>query len=137
MAHILIVDDDEAYCSILRDFLQDRGHRALAVFSAASLKESLRTLQPDLLIIDMHMPGGGGPAAMRSFCDAGIAYKPVIICSGMPVVHQEEWARDAGLVNFRCYQKPLDFSELGRSIDELLASPPPLSPPRVTRPQPE
>lgn len=128
MANILIADDDEAYCSIMRDFVQDRGHQALAVFNSAHLKAALLTLQPDLLIVDMHMPGGGGPAAMRSFCDVGIAYKPVIICSGMPVLHQENWARDTGLANFRCHQKPPDFSALGRSIDELLAPPPPLSP---------
>lgn len=114
---------------VVRDFFQDRGHQVAVVYSATHLRALLLTVSPDLMVIDMHMPGGGGPAAMKSFRELGIAAKPVIVCSGMPVEHQEKWAEDQGLSNSRCFQKPPNFIEFGRAVDELLKSAPPSAPP--------
>jgi len=127
MANIIIADDDEAYCMVVGDLLKDRGHQVSIVYNAAHLKALLQTVKPDLMIIDMHMPGGGGPAAMGDVRRSGLAAKPVIVCSGMPVAHQEEWARSQGLTNFACRQKPPDLPELGRLVDSLCGSdaPPP------------
>lgn len=110
---------------VLRDFLQDRGHQVSVVYSATHLRALLLTVNPDLMIIDMHMPGGGGPAAMNNFRAIGFASKPVIVCSGMPVEHQHKWAGDQGLTNFKCFQKPPILPDLGRCIDELLKPVPP------------
>lgn len=122
MANIIIADDDEAYCMVVGDLLKDRGHQVSIVYNAAHLKALLQTVKPDLMIIDMHMPGGGGPAAMGDVRRSGLAAKPVIVCSGMPVAHQEEWARSQGLTNFACRQKPPDLPELGRLVDSLCGS---------------
>jgi len=122
MANIIIADDDEAYCAVVGDFLKGRGHQVSVVYSAAHLKALLHTVDPDLMIIDMHMPGGGGLAAMGNFRETGLCAKPVIICSGMPVEHQEKWARVQGLTNFICRQKPQHLPDLGSSIDALCKS---------------
>lgn len=124
MANIILADDDEGYCMVVRDFLIDRGHQVAVVYSATHLRALLLTVSPDLMIIDMHMPGGGGPAAMKSFRDLGINHKPVIVCSGMPAEHTTKWALDQGLTSARCFQKPPNFAEFGKAVDELLKPPP-------------
>lgn len=108
---------------VVRDLLEARGHRVSVVYSAAHLRALLLAVKPDLTIIDMHMPGGGGPAAMNNMRALGIASKPVIVCSGMPVEHTAKWAADQGLTNARCFQKPPNFDDLGRAVEELLLSP--------------
>lgn len=119
MLNAIIADDDEVYCMVVRDFLADRGYQSTIVHSSGHLRTLLLTLKPELLILDMQMPGGGGPAALSSFLEMGVTTMPIIICSGMPIEHQEKWARNNGLLNFRCQQKPLNFPKLSSMIDAL------------------
>jgi DNA-binding response OmpR family regulator len=57
---ILIVDDDRTSCSILSGRLTAAGHKTLTAFDAMSGFTSIMRERPDLVILDLGMPAGGG-----------------------------------------------------------------------------
>ena len=59
-AHILVVDDDDRIRSLLKRFLQDRGFRVSTAPNANKALATLRSLQFDLLVLDVMMPGMDG-----------------------------------------------------------------------------
>ena len=59
-AHILVVDDDVRLRALLSRFLADRGFRVTTAEHAREAREKLRFLQPDLLVLDVMMPGESG-----------------------------------------------------------------------------
>ncbi|MDD2991429.1 MAG: sigma-54 dependent transcriptional regulator [Zoogloea sp.] len=65
MAHILIVDDDPAFCDSLAETLQDLGLRALQAGSTEAGLRRLRSEPVDLAIVDLRMPGEDGLAFLR------------------------------------------------------------------------
>lgn len=70
MAHILIIDDDRLFSSLLRDMVEEMGHEE---GHAANLREGLQILRQgafDLVLLDVHLPDGDGlesiPAIRKS-----------------------------------------------------------------------
>ena len=59
-ALVLVVDDDEQLRSRLQRYLLSNGFRVSTADSAASARNSLRILQPDLIVLDVTMPGENG-----------------------------------------------------------------------------
>lgn len=60
MAHILIIDDDRLFSSLLRDMVGEMGHEES---HAPSLREGLQMLRQglyDLVLLDVHLPDGDG-----------------------------------------------------------------------------
>ncbi|MCK6395245.1 sigma-54 dependent transcriptional regulator [Zoogloea sp.] len=60
MAHILIVDDDTAFCDSLAETLQDLGHTVLQAGSTETGLRRLRSEPVNLAIVDLRMPGEDG-----------------------------------------------------------------------------
>ncbi len=60
MAQILIVDDEEKFRHVLREILEFAGHEVLEAGGGAEDLEVYLRLQPDLVIIDIKMPGKDG-----------------------------------------------------------------------------
>lgn len=59
-AHILIVDDDDRIRTLLRKFLSDNGFRASAAANGEEARAILASMDFDLLIVDVMMPGMSG-----------------------------------------------------------------------------
>jgi two-component system phosphate regulon response regulator OmpR len=60
--HILVVDDDTRLRGLLRRYLADSGFRVTAASSAAEARKHLESLDFDLLVLDVMMPGETGLA---------------------------------------------------------------------------
>ncbi len=60
--HILVVDDDNRLRGLLRRYLADSGFRVTAAASAAEARKHLESLDFDLLVLDVMMPGETGLA---------------------------------------------------------------------------
>lgn len=58
--HLLVVDDDERLRELLRRYLADHGFRVTSAANAADARQKLRSLDFDLLIVDVMMPGESG-----------------------------------------------------------------------------
>ncbi|MFN3286237.1 MAG: PAS domain S-box protein, partial [bacterium] len=116
---ILVVDDEEPLCNLLRDVLTRRGYRVLV---ATDGQEALRLYQEhagriDLVILDMTMPGLSGTQTF----DALRALDPrarILLTSGYT---QERAARDAVARGAKGFlQKPFLISELAARVREAL-----------------
>lgn len=58
--HVLVVDDDVRLRALLQRYLAEQGFRVTTADHAADARDKLRSLQPDLLVLDVMMPGETG-----------------------------------------------------------------------------
>jgi two-component system phosphate regulon response regulator OmpR len=59
-AHVLVVDDDQRLRSLLQRYLAENGFRVTTADNAADARAKMRFVQPDLLVLDVMMPGETG-----------------------------------------------------------------------------
>lgn len=59
-ANILVVDDDIRICKILDRYLTSAGYRVKIAANGEEMRKSMQLQQPDLVILDLQMPGEHG-----------------------------------------------------------------------------
>jgi two-component system response regulator VicR len=110
MARVAIVDDDAEIIELLRMVLEDEGYEVATYSESATAYLRLRSLQPDLILLDLRMeqPGSGWTLLDRLCRDASTAAIPVILCSadGMQVHERHEWLQEHGIP---VLDKPFDL----------------------------
>ncbi len=101
MARILIVDDQEDIRLALSMTLQDAGH---AVFEASSGEDAIEeaiVTQPDLVLMDIAMPGLDGFSALQALKEQPATHStPVLMLTAMDRTEQRERARVLGAFDF-------------------------------------
>ena len=65
-AHVLVVDDDARLRALLSRYLAEQGFRVTTAGHAAEAREQMRFMQPDLLVLDVMMPGETGLSLTES-----------------------------------------------------------------------
>jgi len=115
MKRILVVDDEESIHLLFRDELENDGYE---VHSAMNGEEALRlvpALNPDLVILDIQMPGLNGIEVLRKLKEADNEL-PVILSSAYQEYKQDlsSWACDAFVV------KSADLDELRETVARIL-----------------
>jgi two-component system, OmpR family, phosphate regulon response regulator OmpR len=68
---ILIVDDDAELRDLLRDYLVRQGIEVSVLHDAANLERRLERERPDLIVLDLMMPGVDGLTALRKLRASG------------------------------------------------------------------
>jgi two-component system phosphate regulon response regulator OmpR len=68
---ILIIDDDPELRDLLRDYLQRQGMEVSVLHDASSLERRLERERPDLIVLDLMMPGVDGLTALRQLRATG------------------------------------------------------------------
>ena len=63
--HILVVDDDAEIRVLLLEYLQKHGYRATAVADGKGMQAALATAKPDLVVLDLMLPGEDGFSLCR------------------------------------------------------------------------
>ncbi|GGB78339.1 MULTISPECIES: response regulator [Henriciella] len=76
--HILVVDDDDRIRTLLKQYLTSQGYRVTAAAHAASARKLLTTLDFDLAILDIMMPGETGLDLLESLRRKGVN-SPVLL----------------------------------------------------------
>jgi two-component system phosphate regulon response regulator OmpR len=59
-AHVLVVDDDDRLRRLLQRYLTENGFRVTTAETAADARTKMRSVQPDLMVLDVTMPGETG-----------------------------------------------------------------------------
>lgn len=65
-ARVLMIDDDERLRSVVREYLENYGFAVSTLPSGKGLDQALRDVSPDILLLDVMMPGDDGFTILRS-----------------------------------------------------------------------
>jgi DNA-binding response OmpR family regulator/HPt (histidine-containing phosphotransfer) domain-containing protein len=121
-ATILLVDDDNDQRMITRLTLERGGYRVVTLPSAETLIETAREVRPDLIILDVMMPGIDGHLACRLLkSDPDVSHVPVMFCSSRSTIDERMAGLALGAIDY--ISKPLDPSELLFRLKRILATP--------------
>ena len=117
---VLVVDDDEQVQSLLSHLLTRRGYWVVAVGSGADALAAARRQRPDLVLLDVHLPGLSGYDVCRELRATFGERLPILFVSG---VRTEPYDRVAGLrLGANDYIiKPFAPEELLARIDRFIA----------------
>lgn len=114
--HVLLVEDNVNLCEVLKDFLADLGHQARSVSSAEEALGELRTRPPDLVLLDVYLPGMSGLDFLQhaEVRESGV---PVVVMSGHATEGQALECLRLGARDF--VAKPLPLEHLARILEAL------------------
>jgi CheY-like chemotaxis protein len=119
---ILVVDDNEAGQLLVRSVLELQGFRVDSAGSAAEVLKSLHAFSPDLILMDVQLPGQDGLSLTRQLkADPATAAIPIVALTAHAMPGDREQALAAGCVGY--ISKPIDTRTLGDQIREYLSAP--------------
>lgn len=106
MSRILVVDDSEAGLDLMGYLLRARGHEAVYARSGEEAVEAALDSMPDLILMDIQMPGMDGYQALEALRTSDrIDLCPVLALTAFGAVGEREKALAAGFDGF--FSKPI------------------------------
>lgn len=116
MKKILLVDDEESIHLLYREEFEEDGYEVHSALSGEEALEKLNIVNPDLVILDINMPGMNGIDVLRRMKETQ-PNMPVILCSAYQEFKQDlaSWASDAYIV------KSANLDELKAAVHNLLS----------------
>ena len=131
MARILVVEDNPANMKLTTLLLHSAGHAVLSAVDAETALRLARGEQPDLILMDIQLPGMDGLTATTILKgDPATACIPVVALSALAMKADEERSQTAGCDAY--IAKPLRYRGLYAVLERLLESNP--APTGVTKP---
>lgn len=114
---VMVCDDDSAIRTLLRTMLEQRGYRTLTVASGREAVEQAIACRPDVLVLDLLMPGMNGWDVMASLKENDETKDlPIIICSVTSPAQSNFPSK--GFINW--LGKPIDEMSLIQSLRQAL-----------------
>lgn len=81
---ILVVDDDRMIHTVVRAAIEKHGYKVFSGFDAMQAPMMARQVKPDLIVLDINMPGGGGFEGFRRLqMMSWTAQIPVLVYSAL------------------------------------------------------
>src|SRR6266545_3874631 len=117
MASILIADDDEANRALMQFVLQAQGgHQVTETSNAAAAAQVMEAVDPDLVVLDVMMPGISGLEFSRTLRRKG--GPPILMVSGLGGVEDRITGLRSGADDY--LPKPFDPAEFLERVNALL-----------------
>ena len=109
-ATILVIDDNDTNCQLVAGLFAGTHHRLVFGSSGEEAIIKSRELKPDLLLLDVRMPGMGGYAALEEIRKIpGLEFLPIIAVTASNLMHEENSLKE----HFSGYlRKPFSKGEL-------------------------
>lgn len=116
---ILVVEDQDSIRRMIEALVQARGYQVTAVSSGAKAIDVAMTDPPDIVLLDLNLPGqyDGFDVCQRLRSDPGTRLVPVVIISAMDDDESRARATAAGATAY--YTKPFSPIALLKEIDRL------------------
>ena len=105
---ILVIDDDRAMMSLLKDELSEEGCTVLQAFDGLEALSQLHRACPNMIVTDLHMKFGGMEflGKLKSVCPAS----PIIVMTAFGDAHTRQVVLNAGMSGY--FDKPVRMRDL-------------------------
>lgn len=116
---ILIADDEEEIIELITCALKSKGYEVVSTLSGSALLKLIKKEKPDLLILDIMLPGVDGYSLLLQFAnDDEVKNIPVIIITALPAARSlfEKFTQVKLFLS-----KPFDTQEIVNKIKEIYA----------------
>jgi len=118
-SHVLLVEDDETLGGLLSAHLRARGYQVTVAQTAEAAQALLGSgLRPDVVLLDINLPGDTGWSVLRSDAFTVAGRPPVVVASAMAVSPAR--LREFGVAGY--LPKPFALDTLGSTLERLLTT---------------
>ncbi|WP_420542842.1 nitrogen regulation protein NR(I) [Sphingomonas naphthae] len=118
-ARILVVDDDAAIRTVIREALRRDGHRVETAASVADQFRLIDSFMPHVLVTDVILPDGNGLDVMPEVM-ARAPKMPIIVLSAQNTFTTAMRATEQGAFDY--LPKPFDLAELSKAVNDAVAT---------------
>lgn len=117
--HILVVDDEPEIREWVGEILRDEGYHVALAEDAPTAREAVRRQRPDLVLLDVWLPGEDGLALLRewSALPGGLPFA-VVMMSGHGTIETAVEATRLGAWDF--VEKPVSLAKLLLAVERAL-----------------
>ena len=118
---VMMADDNEQILNMVGDFLKSRGYQVVTTSSGFELLEQAPRLHPQILLVDIQMPGMDGIETMRrvrAHHDPLLRGVPIIAVTALAMTGDREKCLEAGANDYM--SKPIALTQLADRIRTLL-----------------
>ncbi|MBT8357785.1 MAG: response regulator [Deltaproteobacteria bacterium] len=117
---VLVVEDNEMNMKLARSLLQIGKYSVLEAVDAEAGIQLAREYHPDLILMDIQLPGMDGLAATREIKnDPAVKDISIVALTSYAMQGDEEKARDAGCAGY--ISKPIDTRSFLETVGKFLA----------------
>jgi DNA-binding NtrC family response regulator len=114
---IHIIDDDDLVSGTLERLITRKGHRALVSRTAEEALQTVTEILPDLILLDLNLPGINGIELMKRFQAMNLS-SPTVMVSGYGTVETAVEALKLGAWDF--LTKPVNLTKVDTMIENIL-----------------
>ena len=116
--YIMVVDDEPDIRQLVGEILEDEGYRVVVAENAIKARELHRSRKPDLILLDIWMPGQDGISLLKEWRESESLCCPVIMMSGHGTIETAVEATKLGAYDF--IEKPLSMAKMLLTISNAL-----------------
>jgi len=116
---VLVIDDEKMVHTVFKTALEKHGFRVHSAFDSVQAPMMARNIKPQLIVLDITMPGGGGYEAFKRLqMSTHTASVPVLVYTTSPIAEVSQKIPSSPLVAH--LQKPASPEALLEAIRKLL-----------------
>jgi CheY-like chemotaxis protein len=118
---ILLVEDNEANQLLAQAVLEMEGFRVQVAGSAPEAQDAIRNSAPDLILMDIQLPGEDGLSFTRRLkADPGTSAIPIVALTAHAMTGDKDLALKAGCAGY--IAKPIDTRTFGFEVRQFLVA---------------
>ncbi|MCK5719151.1 MAG: response regulator [Thiomargarita sp.] len=119
MAHILIVDDSATDVSVIKKILDSKGYTVSSASNGEDGIQKAKELQPNLIIMDIIMPGLNGFQATRKIIkNPDTKSIPIVFLSSKDMESDRAWGLMTGAKEY--LTKPINSEQLLETVTKII-----------------
>lgn len=118
MANVLVCDDNPDILEMLAFVLEGEGHEVRTATNGREVLGMVAECRPDLVLLDIRMPGLDGLGVLRALSQAGENSPPVVVLSAKTREEDRRAALEAGAMSF--LGKPFELQTLLDTVGRYL-----------------
>jgi EAL domain-containing protein (putative c-di-GMP-specific phosphodiesterase class I)/AmiR/NasT family two-component response regulator len=131
---LLVIDDQPDLCEFISEAAMSMGFEACAVTEPDAFRRAVQDFQPNVVVLDLQMPGADGIELLRYLGEHG-SKAQILVASGMDqrvLATAQQIGKSQGLNMLGALQKPILLADLEATLKQCLRSDSPINLQTVT-----